>query len=63
MKLLPCKCGSPAEFVKLYKTKWYCGFVKCPKCGAEGRCYTSKQNAVKSWNKEMANADCRNFKL
>ncbi len=51
MELLPCKCGGKAEFVKLYETKWYGGFVVCRKCGCETKAYTSKQNAVKAWNK------------
>lgn len=53
MQINPCNCGGTAEFVKLYETKWYGGFVKCPKCGRETKYYTSKQNAVKAWNKEM----------
>lgn len=51
MEISPCKCGSKAEFVKLYETKRYSGFVKCPKCGRETKSYTSKQNAVKAWNR------------
>lgn len=53
MEILPCKCGAQAEFVKLYETKWYDGWVQCPKCGRESRMYTSKQNAVKAWNRSM----------
>lgn len=53
MELLPCKCGGKAEFVKLWVSKRYDGFVRCTKCGHEGRYYTSKQNAVKNWNKIM----------
>lgn len=53
MELLPCKCGGKAEFVKIWKTKRYDGFVRCTECGREGRYYTSKQNAVKNWNKQM----------
>lgn len=52
MQINPCRCGATAEFVKLYETKRYDGFVKCPKCGRETRVYTSKQNAVKAWNKQ-----------
>lgn len=52
MELLPCKCGGTPEFVKLYQNR-YGGFVRCVKCGCEGRYYTSKQNAVKNWNKQM----------
>lgn len=52
MELLPCKCGGIPKFVKLY-TKRYGGFFLCPKCGYEGRYYTSKQNAIKAWNKQM----------
>lgn len=49
--LKPCPiCGGEAEFVKLFESKRYDGFVRCTKCGNEGRCYTSKQNAVKAWN-------------
>lgn len=51
MEILPCKCGGKAEFVKLWESKRYGGFVKCPKCGCESKAYTSKQNAVKNWNK------------
>ena len=53
MEIKTCKCGSTPEFVKLWETKRYGGFVRCPKCGVEGRYYTSKQNAVKAWNKAM----------
>ena len=53
MEILPCKCGGKAEFVKIWESKRYDGFVRCTKCGCEGRYYTSKQNAVKNWNKQM----------
>ena len=46
-----CKCGGTAEFVKLWESKRYGGFVVCRKCGCENKAYTSKQNAVKAWNK------------
>ena len=50
-ELKPCPlCGGKAEFVKLFEAKRYDGFVRCTKCGYEGRGYTSKQNAVKAWN-------------
>lgn len=49
-EIKPCpKCGGKAEFIKLY-TLGYNGFVKCTECNAEGRVYTSKQNAVNAWN-------------
>ena len=63
MELLPCKCGGIPEWVKLWVSKRYDGFVRCPKCGREGRTYTSKQNAVKSWNKEIENENSRNPQL
>jgi hypothetical protein len=53
MEILPCKCGGKPEFIKTFESKRYDGFVRCPKCGTEGRCYTSKQNAVKAWNRRM----------
>ena len=43
-------CGSDAEFVKLLQYR-YEGFLRCPNCGREGDLYSSKQNAVKAWNK------------
>lgn len=50
-EIKPCpKCGGKAEFIKLFERFRYDGFVKCTKCNAEGRSYTSKQNAVKAWN-------------
>ena len=50
MEIKKCKCGGEAEWVKLWESKRYDGFVRCTKCGREGRTYTSKQNAVKRWN-------------
>ncbi len=53
MKINSCKCGSDnVEFVKLYEKNRYDGFMRCNDCGCEGRCYTSKQSAVKAWNKK-----------
>lgn len=51
MKIDNCSCGAPAEFIKIFETKRYDGFVRCTQCDKEGRTYTSKQNAVKYWNK------------
>lgn len=52
MKINNCKCGSSnVEFVKIFEKNMYDGFVRCNDCGCEGRIYTSKQNAVKAWNK------------
>ena len=62
MEIKPCKCGGAAEFVKLWENR-YGGFVRCTECGREGRYYTSKQNAVKSWNKGIVDEDSGNFKL
>lgn len=55
-ELEPCpKCGGKAEFVKLFESNWYNGFVKCTECQFEDRVYTSKQNAVKAWNRKANN--------
>lgn len=52
MKIVICPdCGSEVEWIKLYESKRYDGFLKCSGCGREGRLYTSKQNAVKAWLK------------
>lgn len=51
-RINPCTCGGSAEFIKLFESKRYDGFVRCTKCGKESRTYTSKQNAIKSWNKK-----------
>ena len=52
-ELNPCpRCGGEAMFVKIFPAKRYDGFVRCTKCGHEGICYTSKQNAVRAWNRE-----------
>lgn len=46
-------CGGHSEFVKLYSVcKRYDGFMRCNDCGREGRLYTSKQNAERSWSME-----------
>lgn len=47
------RCGGEAEFIRLFPSKRYDGFVKCTRCGNEGRCYSSKQNAVKAWNRRV----------
>lgn len=53
MKINNCNCGSDnVEFVKLYEKNRYDGFIRCNDCGCEGRCYTSKQSAVRAWNKK-----------
>ena len=55
-ELKPCpKCGGEAEFIKLWESKIYNGFIKCTKCGYEERLYSSKQNAVKAWNRRADN--------
>lgn len=46
-----CSCGAPAVFIKIFESKRDNGFARCTQCGKEGRTYTSKQNAVKNWNK------------
>ena len=51
MELKKCKCGGTPIFEKLFPRNNYCGFVRCPECGAETKTYTSKQNAVNAWNK------------
>lgn len=48
-------CGGEAEFVKLFESKRYDGFVRCTQCDNEGRVYSSKQNAVKAWNRRNDN--------
>ena len=50
-ELLPCPCGGKATLIKLFDSKRYDCFVRCDKCGAETKLYTSKQNAVKAWNR------------
>lgn len=52
MEINKCKCGGSPMFEKLFPRNRYDGFMRCPKCGAETEAYTSKQNAVKAWNKE-----------
>jgi Lar family restriction alleviation protein len=55
-ELKPCRlCGGEAEIVKLFPTKRYDCFVHCTQCGAEGKAYSSKQNAVKAWNRRFDN--------
>lgn len=44
-----CECGAEPEVIKLFASKRYDCFVRCPKCGKETKAYTSKQNAVKAW--------------
>ena len=46
------RCGGESEWIKLWDAKRYDGFIRCTECGHEGRCYTSKQNAVKAWLRE-----------
>ena len=47
-----CSCGAEPELVKLFEAKRYDCFVRCPQCGKEGKVYTSKQNAIKAWNRD-----------
>lgn len=44
-------CGGECEWVKLWESKRYSGFILCKCCGREGRAYTSKQAAIKAWRK------------
>lgn len=46
-----CKCGGSPEWVKLFERNRYDGFIRCQKCSSETKCYTSKQNAIKAWNR------------
>lgn len=55
-ELKDCLCGGKPEVVKLFKSKRYDCFIKCTKCGHEGRLYVSKQGAVKAWNRMVDNA-------
>lgn len=51
-ELEPCKyCGGKGEHIKLYDSKRYDCFIKCTSCEYETQTYTSKQNAVKAWNR------------
>ena len=54
-ELKPCKCGGEPEHIKLFPAKRYDCFIRCAKCGYETKAYTSKQNAVKAWNREVGN--------
>lgn len=49
MELNLCECGGEAVFAKIGK---HCGFVRCTKCDTTSKIYTSKQNAIKAWNKD-----------
>ena len=51
MEIKRCECGGTPVFEKLFPRSVYCGFVRCPECEKETKVYTSKQNAVKAWNK------------
>ena len=51
MEIKKCECSGTPIFEKIYPTKRYCGFVKCPKCGVETKVYATKQCAVNAWNK------------
>lgn len=47
-----CVCGAEPEIVKLFEfARRYDCFVRCPQCRKETKAYTSKQNAVKAWDK------------
>lgn len=52
-KILKCLCGGNGQHIKLFIKNRYDCFIKCDKCGWETKAYTSKQNAVKAWNKAM----------
>ena len=51
-----CPCGGKPEVIKLYESKRYDCFIRCPECGYEGRLYVSKQGAVRAWNRRADNA-------
>ena len=50
MEIKVCKCGGTPEVVKIFEKGRPDCFVRCPECGSETKCYTSRQNAVKAWN-------------
>ena len=55
-ELKPCPfCGGEAKIVRLFTSTRYDCFVKCTKCDNESGLYTSKQNAVKEWNRRFDN--------
>lgn len=50
MEIKACKCGGTPEVVKIFPKNRQDCFIRCPDCGGETSCYTSRQNAVKAWN-------------
>lgn len=54
MEIKKCECGGTPVFEKLFPRSIHCGFVRCLQCDKETKVYTSKQNAVKAWNKGNA---------
>lgn len=51
-KLMQCKiCGGEAVHIKLFERNRPDCFYRCSKCGYETEAYTSKQNAIKAWNR------------
>ncbi len=50
MEIKVCKCGSTPEVVKIFERGRPDCFIRCPDCGSETKCYTSRQNAIKAWN-------------
>lgn len=56
--MIKCSCGAEPEVVKLFTSKRYDCFVRCPRCGKETKAYTSKQNAVKAWSKGKYEKNC-----
>lgn len=53
MEISKCSCGGEPEVIKLFPAKRYDCMIRCPVCGREGKCYVSKQGAVKAWNREI----------
>lgn len=50
MEIKVCECGGVPEIVKIFSKNRPDCFVRCPACGRETKCYTSRQNAVRAWN-------------
>ncbi|MGN1479681.1 MAG: Lar family restriction alleviation protein [Acutalibacteraceae bacterium] len=55
LEIKPCLCGGTGELIKLFPKNRYDCFVRCDRCGYETKAYTSKQNAVKAWNRRAEN--------
>lgn len=50
MEIRVCECGGVPEVVKMFPKNRQDCLIRCPSCGRETKCYTSRQNAVKAWN-------------